>query len=147
MGRVDDHEDLSIETYFPVKSWILQREIKLRLRKNTRSGKGRNPDDMVYGVDIADGQQQAAPSKTQEAPGPDPWLASASDPWSSPPGLPPTQAAAQAPVWPPDDAQAWAEWSQSGGDLDAFQKGKGKGKGESKPVLECWGCLGLHGFV
>ena len=47
MGRVDDHKDLSIETYRPVTNWILQREIKLKLRKNTRSGKGKSPDDMV----------------------------------------------------------------------------------------------------
>jgi len=50
MGRVDDNDDISIETYLPVKTWILQREVKLKLRKNTRSGKGKNPDDMVYGV-------------------------------------------------------------------------------------------------
>ena len=50
MGRVDDHAELSIETYMPVKTWILQREVKLNLRKNTRIGKGKSPDDMVYGV-------------------------------------------------------------------------------------------------
>ena len=50
MGRVDDNDDISIETYLPVKTWILQREVKLKLRKNTRSGKGKNPDDRVYGV-------------------------------------------------------------------------------------------------
>ena len=43
MGRVDDHDELSIETYKLVKAWILQREIKLKLRKNTRSGKGKSP--------------------------------------------------------------------------------------------------------
>ena len=37
------HDDLFIETYFPVKTWILQREVKLRLRKNTRTGKGQEP--------------------------------------------------------------------------------------------------------
>ena len=42
MGRADDHEDLSIDTYKPVKARILQREIKLKLRKNTRSGKGKS---------------------------------------------------------------------------------------------------------
>ena len=26
MGRVDDHEDLKITTFLPVKTWILQRE-------------------------------------------------------------------------------------------------------------------------
>ena len=40
MGRADDHEDLTIEKFAPVKEWILQREIKLRLRNNTRWGKG-----------------------------------------------------------------------------------------------------------
>ena len=50
MGRVDDHDELNIEVYLPAKTWILQREIKLCLRKNRRTGKGKRPDDMVYGV-------------------------------------------------------------------------------------------------
>ena len=51
LGRIDDHEELTIENFEPIKDWILQREIKLRLRKNSRSGKGRSSDDMVYGVE------------------------------------------------------------------------------------------------
>ena len=92
MGRVDDHEDLSIETYAPVKAWILQREIKLRLRKNTRTSKGKGPDDMVYGVSAAPPAEAPAGAPAADQ-GPDPWLSAASDPWSSPPGLPEAPAA------------------------------------------------------
>ena len=51
MGCIDDHDELNIEKFEPIKDWILQREIKLRLRKNTRSGKSKSSDDMVYGVE------------------------------------------------------------------------------------------------
>ena len=51
MDRIDDHDDPDIEKFKPIKDWILQREIKLKLRKNTRPGKGKSSDDMVYGVE------------------------------------------------------------------------------------------------
>ena len=99
MGRVDDHEDLSIETYRPVKNWILQREIKLKLRKNTRRGQVKSPDDMVYGV-LAAATGEAPAGEAAAAQGPDPWLSAASHPWSLPPGLPEAPAAPAAPLWP-----------------------------------------------
>ena len=101
--------------------WILQREVKLRLRKNTRTGKGKSPDDMVYGVS-AQPPADASAAEVAAAPGP--------DPWSSAPGLPKVAAAPAAPTWP-DSSAAWMsqpEWAQPGGDPDAFGKGKGKGK-------------------
>ena len=73
MGRVDDHEELSIETYLPVKTWILKREVKLTLRKSTRTGKGKSPDDMVYCVSAQPPAGVPAAEATA-APGPDPWL-------------------------------------------------------------------------
>ena len=133
MSKVDDHEDLSIETYKPVKAWILQREVKLKLRKNTRSGKGKNPDDMVYGVSTAPAAEASA-SEPATVQGPDPWISASADPWSVPPGLPETAAASAAPAWP-DPTAAWMshpEWPPPGGDLDAFGKGKnGKGNDQS----------------
>ena len=55
MGRVDDDNSLDLEAaYLPVKTWILNRDVKLKLRKHTRAKPAaRNPDDMVYGVDNA----------------------------------------------------------------------------------------------
>jgi hypothetical protein len=114
MGRVDDNDELSIETYKPVKAWILQREVKLKLRKNTRSGKGlKNPDDMVYGVSAAL-PAEAPASEPAAAQGPDPWLSASADPWSVPPGLPDAAAASAAPAWP-DSTAAWMsqpEWQE-----------------------------------
>ena len=54
MGRIDDHEDLEITTYAPVRAWILQRDVKLKLHKTSRTkGLVKSPDDMVYGVNDA----------------------------------------------------------------------------------------------
>ena len=143
MGRVDDHDDLSIETYFPVKTWILQRDVKLRLRKSTRTGKRKNPDDMVYGVSTQPPADAPAADATV-APGPDPWLSAASDPWSPAP-VPSEAAVAPASPLRPDASAAWMsqlEWAPPGGDIDAFGKGKGKGKDQPRGPLECYGCFG-----
>ena len=40
MGRIDDHDDLTIEKFEPIKEWILQRQIKLRLKKKHAVGQG-----------------------------------------------------------------------------------------------------------
>ena len=110
MGRIDDHDNLTIENFAPVKDWILQREIKLRLRKNTRSGKGESPDDMVYGVNepTAAEPPPPPPSRAACAPSVDPWhgAAAAADPWASSPGLPEAAAAAADQVWP-DPSALW----------------------------------------
>jgi hypothetical protein len=60
MGRVEDTEGLDLKdprdgyAYAPVKTWILQRDVKLKLRKHTRVRPAtKGPDDMVYGVDVA----------------------------------------------------------------------------------------------
>ena len=63
MGRIVDHDDLNIERFEPIKDWILQRVIKLRLRKNTRSGKCKSSDDMVYGVEAKTAESPPQPPK------------------------------------------------------------------------------------
>ena len=108
MGRIDDHDDLAIEKFAPVKEWIIQREIKLQLRKNSRSGKGKSPDDMVYGVEAKTAEPSPPPSQAASAPSVDPWhgAATAADPWASSPGLPDAAAAAADPAWP-DSSAPW----------------------------------------
>ena len=136
MGRVDDHEELSIAIYLPVKTWILQRKVKLRLRKNTRTGKGKNPDDLVYGVSTQP-PADALAADAAVAPGPDPWLSAASDPWSPASVSSEAAAAPTAPLWP-DSSAAWMSqpaWAPPGSDLDAFGKGKGKGKDQPRQPL------------
>ena len=60
MGRIEDTDGLDLkdpregQAYLPVKSWILQLDVKLWLRKHTRVKQAvKSPDDMVYGVDNA----------------------------------------------------------------------------------------------
>jgi hypothetical protein len=146
MGRIDDHEDLNIEKFEPIKDWILQREVKLRLRKNTRSGKGKTADDMVYGVEPKIAESPPQPPTSDTPPSVDPWhsAASAADPWAASPGLPGAAAAASDAAWP-DPSAAWTSYMspEYGGDIDAFGKGKGKGKDSGpRPPLECYNCLG-----
>ena len=63
LERIDDHDDFEIATYAPVKAWILQRDVKLKLRKNTPTKTSvKRPNDMVYGVkDAPPPAEQAAP--------------------------------------------------------------------------------------
>ena len=102
IGRVDDHEDLKITIYLPFEAWILERDVKLKLRKHTRVKPSVNsPDDMVYGVDDAQPSAEQAAPQQAAAFAADPWhgAAAASDPWAAPPGPPGEGAAAAA--WPP----------------------------------------------
>ena len=83
MGRIDDHDDLEITTYAPVKAWILQLDVKLKLRKSTRTKTSvKSPDDMVYGVNDAPPPAEQATHQPPSASAADPWYASvaASDP-------------------------------------------------------------------
>ena len=106
MGRVEDTEELDLKdpregnAYAPVRAWILQRDVKLKLRKNTRAKPAtKGPDDMVYGVDVA--QPPAAPVPPPAASAEDPWHASAAapDPWATSPAAPPGEPSAAA--WAP----------------------------------------------
>ena len=74
MGRVDDDDSLDLKVaYLLVKIWILNRDVKLELKKHTRAKPAvKNPDDMVYGVGNA--QPSAEPVAPQPA------AASAEDP-------------------------------------------------------------------
>ena len=121
MGRVDDDAvDLKV-AYLPVKTWILQRDVKLKLRKHTRAKPAvNNPDDMIYGVDNARPSAGQVVSQPAAASADDPWhaAAAASDPWAASPAPPGEGAAAAA--WPPQSPE------HPGGDLDAVGKGKGK---------------------
>ena len=101
-------------------------------------------DDMVYGVGNVQPPAEPATPQPAAASAEDPWhaAAAASDPWTSS-AAPPGEGAAAA-AWAPQGAAAaaWApqtpEWS--GGDIDAFAKGKGKRAGsKDQPLglLEC----------
>ena len=69
MGRVDDHEDLVLTSYALVKTWILQRAVELKLRKNTRTnGLVKGPDDMVHGVNDAPPQVEQPSPQAARAP-------------------------------------------------------------------------------
>ena len=98
---------MDIEAYRPVMVWILQREVKLKLRKNTRSGKGTDPNAMVYGVNEPSAAA-APPSQAAAAQGADPWhgSTSAADPWATSTGLPDPAAAAADHTWP-DSSAPW----------------------------------------
>jgi hypothetical protein len=145
MGLVQDDGELDLKdsregkAYAPVRAWILARDVKLKLRKHTRVRPAtKGPDDMVYGVDVAQPQPLPGQAPPQTAPAAeDPWHASiaAPDPWATSSAAPPGEPSAAA--WAPQP-----EWQ--GGDLDAFGKGKGNkgGKDQARAPLECYNCLG-----
>ena len=112
LGRIEGSTDkeLQLTNYEPMKDYILQQDAKLKSRTSTRhKPSGKDPDDMVYGVESKPRASEPPPSRAPAPQVEDPWLASAADTWASPPGLIPET---------PPDAAAWSPlegaWMQVG---------------------------------